>query len=521
VVQKGPIKNRKTADLTKMSCQRFIPLLFGFGVGLFILNSVGAFSRSSTHPWNIKVDVRTPKGNANAENYPKTGSGDMSRLVILPATTEKGEGRGRMDTPWFRDRDGTLDRNKEERAVGYFQNRDVTAMLEAAEEDAKGGVTLSSFEDALHASRKDNDNYINNNYEKYKNIGTDGKENPRKSPQNVQKTERTADRVATRTGTRQRPYPYFTFPPPHSPEEPEEPDTLEPELVSNPKRKHYIFTVDNRDVRGSGYRPLVAAANQLYATMMPLVKGEQQEYMYLRSNLSCDAREDCPSPFPNAQVNKICCTGPVNDGSIRGVPPPFSSKPTLLHPSWMDLKGILYMLDNVMKRGDMATYLDSDAHFDVRKQQSFHESFEWMLPELFNGTRPIAVVRDRSAWTGVCGTDFGGPYTMDSNSGIIMFTKNRVARNFFERLYFSALTPSPQDIRLRTPLYYQFGWPHEQERLTWFASTPVENASITYIQRMGWTKELPWCYQAICHRNFDKMPYIEEYIRGVTPNSKP
>lgn len=36
---------------------------------------------------------------------------------------------------------------------------------------------------------------------------------------------------------------------------------------------------------------------------------------------------------------------------------------------------------------------------------------------------------------------------------------------------------------------------------------------MTYIQRQGWHKELPWCFQAICHRNFDKMPYIEEYVK--------
>jgi len=174
-----------------------------------------------------------------------------------------------------------------------------------------------------------------------------------------------------------------------------------------------------------------------------------------------------------------------------------------------------------MEYGDIATYLDSDAHFDTRTLKTFQQAYGWMLPEFFNGSRPIAVVRDRSHWTAVCHTDFGGPYSKDVNSGIIMFVKNRVSRAFFQRMWLSALTPSPQDKRKGTPLHYQFGWPHEQERLSWFASTPAENASITYIQRQGWHKELPWCFQVICHRNFDKMPYIEGYIKeSITKSMK-
>eukprot|EP00466_Bigelowiella_natans_P011494 jgi/Bigna1/78396/fgenesh1_pg.54_\ len=281
-----------------------------------------------------------------------------------------------------------------------------------------------------------------------------------------------------------------------------EPDVLPDRFIKNPSnRRFYIFTVDNRDPRGEGYRPFVAAANQFWTTIIPSMSKEKHEYIYLRSNISCSLKS-CPV-FPGSQQE--VATAP----------------PIPLHPSWMDLKGILHMLDNVMEHGDIATYLDSDAHFDTRTLKTFQQAYGWMLPEFFNGTRPIAVVRDRSHWTAVCHTDFGGPYSMDVNSGIIMFVKNRVSRAFFQRMWLSALTPSPQDKRKGTPLHYQFGWPHEQERLSWFASTPAENASITYIQRQGWHKELPWCFQVICHRNFDKMPYIEDYIKeSITKSIK-
>jgi len=277
------------------------------------------------------------------------------------------------------------------------------------------------------------------------------------------------------------------------------------------KRIHYVFTVDNRDVRGKGYRPFVAAANQAWATLLPKRSDEKHVYMYLRSNISC-ALKDCPT-FPGKQVNKFCCSGPVYDPKIPGAIGEVVGKPTPVHPSWMDLKGILYMLDNVMEEGDFATYLDSDAHFDPNKNKTFYEAYEKMMPKFFSGEKPIGVVRDRSHWTAVCHQDFGGPYTHDVNSGIIMFTKNKNSREFFERLWISAMTASPQDKRKGQPLYYQFGWPHEQERLSWFGSTPVEASLISYIQRQGWHKELPWCFQVICHRNFDKMPYIEEYVK--------
>mmetsp|Transcript_30205 Transcript_30205/g.73517 ORF Transcript_30205/g.73517 Transcript_30205/m.73517 type:complete len:457 (+) Transcript_30205:224-1594(+) len=315
---------------------------------------------------------------------------------------------------------------------------------------------------------------------------------------------------------RKRPPPYPTWDPPHSPSEPEPPDPISPDTFKDRERKYFIFTVDNRDVRGKGYRPYVAAANQLWSMVTPLREGrEQHEFLYLRSNLSCSL-PDCPT-FPGKQVNKFCCTGPKNDGSVKGSvyekEDRITNKPIPVHPSWMDLKGILHVFDNFMKRGDVGLYLDSDAYMDLNKNKTFLKSFEWMMPEFFNGSKPIAVVRDRSHWTAVCRTDFGGPYTKDVNSGIIMFVKNKNARGFLERLWQSALVVSPQDKRKEVPLYYQFGWPHEQERLSWFASTPSENASIAYIQRMGWHKELPWCFQAICHRNFDKMPYIENSVK--------
>mmetsp|Transcript_25289 Transcript_25289/g.44951 ORF Transcript_25289/g.44951 Transcript_25289/m.44951 type:complete len:301 (+) Transcript_25289:1065-1967(+) len=261
--------------------------------------------------------------------------------------------------------------------------------------------------------------------------------------------------------------------------------------------------------------------------MMPVLSTEKHFYYYLRSNVSC-SRTDCPSPFPRDQQNNLCCEGPVYDtketpGAVGGAPLGSGrveeGKRIPVHPSWMDLKGILYMLDEVMSEGDIGIYLDSDAHFDTNKNQTFWDAFNWMMPEFFNGTKPVAIVRDRSAWTGICHTDFGGPYSIDANSGIIMFVKNKNARDYFGRLWRSALVVSPQEERMKWNLNYQFGWPHEQERLSWFASTPSENASMTYIQRMGWQRELPWCFQAICHRNFDKMPYIGEYVKNSIMNS--
>lgn len=185
--------------------------------------------------------------------------------------------------------------------------------------------------------------------------------------------------------------------------------------------------------------------------MIPEISTEKHKYIYLRSNLSCSLK-NCPT-FPGNQVNKHCCTGPPDLNTGNPIP---------VHPSWMDLKGILYMLKNVMKDGDIGVYLDSDAHFDANKGKTFRDSFYEMLPEFMNGTRPVAVVRDRSFWTAKCHVDFGGPYTMDANSGIIMFTKNRAAEAFMQRLWESALYVSPQEKRMEIPLNYQFGWPHEQ-----------------------------------------------------------
>ena len=50
---------------------------------------------------------------------------------------------------------------------------------------------------------------------------------------------------------RPRPPPYPTYPPPHSPRVAAEPVAF-PDYISRSKsRQHYVFTVDNRDVRGA------------------------------------------------------------------------------------------------------------------------------------------------------------------------------------------------------------------------------------------------------------------------------
>jgi len=435
------------------------------------------------------------------------GKLNLDDLKTDSSRVEEHLGYRRMFLKLDADNDNFLNRTEVENSARI--NFKVVKSFDDADKNKDGKLSMTEFRDAIHASTTEN---------------SDAKEDEKKLEKEKSIKKEETKPMGKRT-KKKRPPPYPTYPPPHSPKSVPPATPFPPSISESRSRHHYIFTVDNRDVRGKGYRPFVAAANQMWAMLTPLKSAEKHEYIYLRSNLSCHIT-DCPT-FPNGQRNKVCCEGPVYNktlvpgaiGSAWGGDKIKEGEIIPVHPSWMDLKGILYMLDNVMEYGDIGVYLDSDAHFDFNKNKTFFESYGNMLPEFMNGTRPVAVVRDRSHWTAVCHADFGGPYTIDANSGIIMFTKNENARAFFERMWQSALVISPQEKRKENPLHYQFGWPHEQERLSWFASTKVENASVTYIQRMGWMFELPWCFQAICHRNFDKMPYIGDYVKESLSNS--
>uniref|UniRef100_A0A7S2TEI5 EF-hand domain-containing protein n=1 Tax=Lotharella oceanica TaxID=641309 RepID=A0A7S2TEI5_9EUKA len=471
----------------------FVGLLGFAGLSVFSINASSYFS--TYFRTNVKFresEMFLPQGQATK---PVEQHWEVISLPEGGNTTQKEnttQGFARMFAKLDLNGDGYL--TEDEASEAQMINWDVQAEFRAADADRDGKVTMEEFSSQLHSRAQDKPS-----------------EPPKQQPEPEKKNETPKKEGGkNRRKKKKRPPPYPTYPPPHSPEAPPQPQKFPKSITESKNRRHIIFTVDNRDVRGKGYRPFVAAANQHWASTMTGKGVEKHEYYYIRSNLSCSIT-DCPT-FPKDQVNKICCTGPVPNldipEAIRG------TDPIKVHPSWMDLKGVRYVMDNLMEEGDIGVYLDSDAHFDFNKGKTFREAFEWMVPEFFDGTKPIAIYRDRSHWTAVSGTDFGGPYAIDANSGLIMFTKNQIARDWIERLWQSALVVSPQEKRFEIDHYYQFGWPHEQERLTWFASTPAENASIAYIRRMGWQVELPWCFQVICHRNFDKMPYIEKWVKG-------
>lgn len=240
-------------------------------------------------------------------------------------------------------------------------------------------------------------------------------------------------------------------------------------------RRYIFFNVDNRAldqdaVVNASFIPLIVAANLLYIRNAQkwIAANEEYKYFYFHSNVSCktDALE-CDGPFDNA-----------------------TNKSVVLHPAWIALKVILHLLENEMQTGDVAISLDTDVL--IKKHESLHAAFH-TLPGFLNGSVPIALIHDGGFWKG-----FIAPtYSMDINSGIIMFVKTPACLDFFRALRDSILVQSPLE-KVKKRDFHKV-WPWMQERISWLSGEPRWRPSVVLLPLTDWRDVQPYCYGIYCH----------------------
>lgn len=272
-------------------------------------------------------------------------------------------------------------------------------------------------------------------------------------------------------------------------------------LVSPPNeppcvRRYFFFNLDNREldqkaVMNATYIPLTVGANAFYVRSASkwIAANEEYKYIYYHANISC-------------KTSALECEGPLNLTT---------NKPTVLHPSWVAVKVILDLLDNKMQAGDVAVSLDTDVVLKSERNQSLHAAFHHLIPGFMNGSTPIALTRDGSYWKAISAP----VYSIDINSGIIMFVKTPACHKFFRALWASALVESPFEKANYTKFHFHRSWPWMQERLSWFASDPKWQADVVLIPQKDWTKALPGCWEIICHLLQDKMDTITHELSDM------
>jgi len=285
-----------------------------------------------------------------------------------------------------------------------------------------------------------------------------------------------------------------------------DPSAFDPCLVSakgtsrfspdNCVRRYFFFNLDNRPIDlgarvNSSYIPLTVAANLFYVRTASKWLAANEEYHYLYYH----AAHSCP--------NKFDCQGPINSTS---------KQPAVVHPSWIAIKVILDLLENKMQAGDVGVSLDTDVFLRSDLNQTFYQSFHQLLPGLMNGSAPVGLIRDGARWKGVS----RAVYSVDINSGIIMFVKTPACLQFFHALWASALIASPLELLRYQQFHFLRSWPWMQERLTWFASHSKWNQSVVSFPTgpdFDWKHKQPECFGIFCHMLHNKMEAITMMVQ--------